>query len=306
MAFSELFKDIYTVPNYVLCQFVSHFQSKLAAAEITGIAQDDPRHPVVILEKSLSHLGLSNWGRQGAGVYTMVIRGDKVSDPDPHKVVRLGFMDTEHYSIPASEMKNNPLFLPVEASGSLDSKIGGTYEMLPRAAIAGEVGFDFVHHPVENAVLAGLILHAQGQYFWEEVREDNVGIYKGKVVIIDPGAIYDRSKDGFPVKTEMLMNLRSTYDKLFDDRFKETLKHHQSGMQVFSRFIAIGLTKDQDTKELQDKAAELGLSAATSYDKSPAKLFIFDTKQAHTGLEITRMLDLGALAQGITAPAHAP
>lgn len=307
MAFADIFKDIYTIQQYVMCHYMSQFRAKWTAAEITGIKEDDPRHPIMVLEKSLSHLGLTNWGRQGAGVYTMVIRGDKLGDPDPHKVVRLSLDETDHYRIDASELKRNPLFLPVEASGYLDSKTGGgMYEMLPRAAIAGEPGYDYVHHPIENAVLAGLILYAQGQYFWEEVREDNVGIHKGKVVIIDPGAINDRSTDGFSVKTEMLMHLQHTYEKLFDDRFKETLKNRQSGMQIFQRFIAIGLTQGQDTHELQDKAIMAGLSVATSYDKSPAKLFIFDTKQEHTGLEIMRKLDLGGLAHGIKGPQATP
>lgn len=303
MAFADIFKDIYTDQKYVLCNYVSQFRSKWAAAEVTGIPLGDERHPITILEKSLSHLGLTNWGRQGAGVYTMVIRGDKAGDPDPHKVVRLSLGDDDHYRIDASELKRNPLFLPVEASGYLDSKTGGgMYEMLPRAAIAGEPGFDFVHAPIENAVLAGLILYAQGQYFWEEVREDNVGVYKGKVVIVDPGAIKDYSEDGFSVRTEMLMHLQHTYDKLFDDRFKESLKNRQSSMQIFQRFIAIGLTQGQDTHELEDRAIAAGLSVATSYDKSPAKLFIFDTKQEHTGLEIMRKLDLGGLAHSIKGP----
>ena len=223
MAFKDIFKGIYTIPAYVTCSFMSHFRSKWTAAEITGIKEDDPRHPIAILEKSLISLGLTNWGRQGAGVYTMVIKGDKLGDADPHKVVRLSLGDVDHYQIPASELNSNPLFLPVEASGYLDSKIGGIYEMVPCAAIVGEPGFNFVHHPIENAVLAALILHAQGNYFWEEVRADNVGIYKDKVVILDAGAIHDRSENGFPVRTEMLMNLRHTYDALFDDRFKDTL-----------------------------------------------------------------------------------
>ncbi len=306
MSFSKIFENIYTIPSYVMCQYMSRFRQKWTAAEITSIALGDERHPITILEKSLSGLGLTNWGRQGAGVYTMVIRGDKIGDEYPAKVVRLTFGDDEHYSIPAAEMKTNPLFLPVEASGNLDSRIGGMYEMLPRAAIAGEPEFDFVHNPVENAVLAGLILYAQGKYYWEEPRADNVGIYKGKVVIVDPGAIKDHSPDGFSVRAEMLMKLQHTYDELFDDRFKETLKNRQSGMQIFQRFIAIGLTQGQNTHELQDKAIAAGLSFAISYDKSPAKLFVFDTKQEHTGLEIMRKLDLGGLAQGIKCPQAVP
>lgn len=308
MAFADIFKNIHSNMNYTLCQYVSHLNAKMAAAEITGIPDGDERHPITILEKSLAHLGLTNWGRQGAGMHTLVVRGDKIGDDHPAKVVRLSFMDIEHYMVTADDVKNNPLFLPVEASGNIDARIGGVYEMVPRAAIVGEPEFDYVHDPIENAVLAGLILYAQGQYYWEEVRADNVGVHRGKVVIVDNGAIRDHSPDGFSVRTEMLMALQHTYqnDNLFNDRFKEALKNRQDAMQIFSRFIVLGVTGGINVMDLEDKAAKLGLSTAVSYDKSPAKLFIFDTKQDHSGLEISRMMGLDGLAVDIKGPHPQP